>query len=137
MTPETKLEIIEDFTNFCKIKFKIQELPSITLIDDKSWVLKHHSFGQYSPQSDSLLVYSKDRNLADVLRTLAHELFHHKQNELNMLDSESGKTGSEIENQANAAAGIALREYGKKNKLIYESIKSKIIKKLLLENGKK
>jgi hypothetical protein len=32
---------------------------------------------------------------------------------------EAGKTGSPVENQANAVAGILLREFGKKNKKIY------------------
>ena len=69
----------------------------------------------------SLAVYCKNRNMADILRTIAHELVHHKQNELGMIKPGSGDTGSDIENQANSLAGIILREYGKMNRLIYES----------------
>jgi len=46
------------------------------------------------------------------LRSLAHEIIHSKQNEQGSLSLEDGNTGSEIENQANAVAGIIMRHYG-------------------------
>jgi hypothetical protein len=46
------------------------------------------------------------------------------QNEKNELYNEAGETGSEIENEANAKAGVLLRNYGKMNDLIYENKKS-------------
>jgi hypothetical protein len=60
--------------------------------------------------------------MADILRTLAHELVHRKQDEDGRLDITSGETGSEIENEANAQAGILLRNFGKTNKHIYEQL---------------
>jgi hypothetical protein len=60
--------------------------------------------------------------LADIFRTLCHELVHHKQNELGQLHSKAGETGSGIENQANAFAGMIMRDYGKTNDLIYEAL---------------
>ena len=59
--------------------------------------------------------------MADVLRTLAHELVHHKQNELGKLNNDSGKTGSDVENEANVKAGILMRDFGKEREEIYES----------------
>jgi len=47
----------------------------------------------------------------DVLRTLAHELVHHKQRELDMIQPGDGATGSRIENQANAVAGVLMRDF--------------------------
>jgi hypothetical protein len=35
----------------------------------------------------------------------------------------SGETGSNIENEANAKAGVLLRNYGKSNEQIYENKK--------------
>jgi Zn-dependent peptidase ImmA (M78 family) len=58
--------------------------------------------------------------MADILRTLAHELVHRKQHEDGRINYESGETGSEIENEANAQAGILLRNFGKLNKQIYQ-----------------
>jgi Zn-dependent peptidase ImmA (M78 family) len=58
--------------------------------------------------------------MADILRTLAHELVHRKQEEDGRLDINSGKTGSPIEDEANAMAGVLLRNFGKINNSIYE-----------------
>jgi Zn-dependent peptidase ImmA (M78 family) len=58
--------------------------------------------------------------MADLLRTLAHELVHRKQSEDGRIDYNSGKTGSEIENEANAMAGVLLRKFGKQNEEIYQ-----------------
>jgi hypothetical protein len=58
---------------------------------------------------------------ADICRTIAHELVHRKQDEMGFIKDRNtaGETGSPIENQANAVAGILLRDYGKINKEIY------------------
>jgi len=37
-----------------------------------------------------------------------------------MIHQESGETGTDIENEANAMAGILMREYGKLNPTIYD-----------------
>ncbi|MFN9955946.1 MAG: hypothetical protein ACK55I_22850, partial [bacterium] len=65
---------------------------------------------------------------ADILRTLGHELVHHRQNELGMLTMTSGETGSEIENEANVKAGIMMRDFGKTHEEIYESYGQKFNK---------
>jgi Zn-dependent peptidase ImmA (M78 family) len=49
------------------------------------------------------------------MRSVGHELVHHKQNlEGRLNDSvKDGEDGSEIENEANAVAGKLIRIYGK------------------------
>ena len=116
-----KAEILLDFINFCKDAIGIDALPKIQFINDNSWVKQHRTFGQYRNESRSLVVYIGNRNLADICRTLAHELTHHKQNEMNLLGPNSGETGSSVENEAHDVAGIVMREYGKIQPLIYES----------------
>ena len=113
-------ELIKDFIRHCKTELGIQSLPHIKLVNDGAWVLDRRSFGEYAPSENTATVYAGDRNTADVLRSLAHELTHHRQHELKMIRRDSGETGSEIENEANAMAGILLREYGKLNPAIYE-----------------
>jgi hypothetical protein len=81
------------------------------------------SFGSFNPNNDKIWVYVKNRNMADILRTLAHELVHRKQAEDGRIENKSGNTGSDIENEANAMAGILLRKFGKQNENIYESKK--------------
>jgi len=77
------------------------------------------SFGAYIPSKHHISVNPSNRNIVDVLRTLAHELVHDKQNEMGILQPDSGETGSEHENDANAIAGILMRDYGKQNPNIY------------------
>jgi hypothetical protein len=57
----------------------------------------------------------------DCLRSLGHEMVHHKQNEEGRITDDSGDTGSEIENEANSKAGIFLRDFGKKHNDIYDA----------------
>lgn len=122
MTPEQRHNIIKDFIRFCVNELEIDNLPQIKFTTDRSWATSRRSFGQYDANSSELIVYMGNRNLADLLRTLAHELVHHRQNELgHITNSTAGKTGSPIENQANSLAGILLRNYGQVNDLIYEA----------------
>lgn len=121
MELKQKAQIIVDFIDFCKESIGIKQLPKIKFIKDRSWVVKNRTFGQYENNTRSLIVYIGNRNLADICRTLAHELTHHKQNELGLLDVNSGQTGSPIENEAHEIAGIIMREYGKVQPLIYEN----------------
>lgn len=117
---QNKLSILKDFIAFCKAELNIQTLPKISLIKDKSFVEQFRSFGEYNPQTNAIKVVILNRNLADVCRSLAHELCHHRQNELGMLYNDAGDTGTDIENDANAMAGIIMRDYGKKNVAVYD-----------------
>jgi Zn-dependent peptidase ImmA (M78 family) len=121
MTPKEKIAIIKDFVEFCENEINIEQLPKIKFILDNKWAKNLHSFGRYRNEKRDVTVYMGKRNLADTLRTLAHELVHHRQNELGKLDMNSGDTGSNIENEANVMAGILMRKFGKTHDMIYES----------------
>jgi Zn-dependent peptidase ImmA (M78 family) len=54
-----------------------------------------------------------NRHPNDILRTIAHELVHYKQDTEHRLEPDSGTTGSPEENQANAVAGIVMRHFNK------------------------
>jgi Zn-dependent peptidase ImmA (M78 family) len=131
MTTQERINLIEDFIDFASYHLKIDKLPKMTFIGDKSWVLARHSFGEYTNETNSIVMYIANRNLADVLRTLGHELTHHRQNELGLLYTQSGETGSPVEDEANVVAGILMREFGKKHELIYEGIKLNVLKQLI------
>jgi hypothetical protein len=50
----------------------------------------------------------------DVLRTVAHELTHKRQHEReNVIGTDAGETGSQYENEANARAGVLMRDYAR------------------------
>ena len=117
---KNKLNILKEFIRFCKQELNIQTLPKISLIKDKSFVQQNRSFSAYNPGDNSVVVFYPGRNLADVCRSLAHELTHHRQNELDLIYDEAGETGSEVENDANAMAGIIMRDFGKMNVGVYD-----------------
>lgn len=112
--------IIADFIDFASKALDLQKVPKITFSDDEELAKNMHSLGSYNPKSDELLVVKGPRLMADILRTLAHELVHRKQDEMAPLKPEDGKTGSEVENEANAAAGVLLRQFGKYRPEIFE-----------------
>lgn len=115
---EDKIFIIGDFVNYAIQELAIQQIPKIYLVTDNTFARENRSFGSYQPQSGEIRVYVANRNMADILRTVAHELVHHRQNELGM--EMDGSTGTPVENEANSIAGVLLRNYGQDNELIYE-----------------
>ena len=112
---------IKRFIKFAINELGIQKPPTgITLSKDNNKAKENHTFGTFDPNNDKIWLYVKNRNMADLLRTLAHELVHRKQAEDGRIDMNSGETGSEIENEANAQAGVLLRKFGKQNEEIYQ-----------------
>jgi hypothetical protein len=114
-------KLLKQFIGFAIKELGIQKPPtSLTLSRDNNMAKSMHSFGSFNPNNDKIWLYVKNRNMADLLRTLAHELVHRKQAEDGRIDMNSGNTGSEIENEANAQAGVLLRKFGKQNEEIYQ-----------------
>lgn len=111
---------INDFKSYAAQELGLQAVPNINIVDDRAAALENTSFGSYSPGAKNINVNVAGRHVADVLRTLAHELVHHKQNEDGRLTHNAGETGSDFENEANSKAGVLMRNYGKKNPGIYE-----------------
>jgi len=119
--PQDKTDnIIADFIDFAAQALNLEKVPKITFSDDEELAKNMHSLGAYNPKNDELLVVKGPRLTADILRTLAHELVHRKQDELGPLGKEDGKTGSPVENEANAAAGVLLRQFGQYRPEIFE-----------------
>jgi cytidyltransferase-like protein len=121
---ESQTATIGEFIKYAVKNLAIQNPPSsLKFSYDNNKAKEKRSFGYFDPNDNKIWVYVKNRNMADILRTLAHELVHRRQAELGMLDNMSGETGSNIENEANAKAGVLLRNYGKSNEQIYENKK--------------
>lgn len=118
---ETKQQSIQHFVEFATKRLKLKETPKISLIGGREFAEVKTSLGGFDPVSKEIYVATEGRLTADILRTLAHEMVHRKQDELGLVRNpmKDGKDGSPIENQAHAVAGILMREYGRINKQIY------------------
>ena len=100
---------VHEFIKFAKKALQLKEKVSVKLLEKRH---ENMTAACYDPNTNEISIYTKGRAYADVCRSVAHELVHQKQNELGMLEVESGQTGSDIENEANACAGIIMRNFG-------------------------
>lgn len=103
---------LEEFAEYCYDVLEINNKPIIKVITDDTYTSQYNSFGGYSPSENIIYLSVYKRNLADIMRSLCHEIVHSKQNEISVLSQEDGTTGSDIENQANSISGIIMRYYG-------------------------
>ena len=106
----TLIDALRDFLPIAVKHLKIKELPKIKLLGD---VETDHmpSFGKFSNDDRTVHLGIKNRHPNDILRTLAHEMVHYAQGEHGELEADSWQTGSPEEDQANAEAGVIMREF--------------------------
>jgi hypothetical protein len=121
---ESKKNSINDFVEYATKRLKLKERPKVTLISGNQYSESQSSLGGYSPETKEIYVQIENRLGADILRTIAHEMVHRKQDEMGLIGNpmEAGKDGSPVENQAHAVAGILMREYGRRNRQIYTEV---------------
>ena len=106
--------MMDGFVKYVSDDLGIKNIPSIRFKDVND---DFASFGGYNPSDKSIVIDTKNRHPMDIFRTLAHELVHAKQDEDGRIKdvSKEGETGSEVENEANAKAGIHMRNFGRAN----------------------
>jgi putative chitinase len=112
------VEIIKDFLDFSAARLGLKKLPKITLITNTDHAVRRKSFGGYG--SGEIEIMIANRHIMDVMRTLAHELVHYKQDMAGVLTPDSGRDGSEHENEANARAAVIMRLWAKMNPELFD-----------------
>ena len=106
--------ILHEFVRFAAKDLELKSLPEFDFMFDTKRSVEHKSFGGYAPGAEHITITVKNRHINDVLRTLAHEMVHYKQDLNNELeDDDAGATGSPQENEANARAAVIMRNWGK------------------------
>lgn len=103
------MRLAKDFIKFLVKELDLKSLPASIKFADGDYAAQHLTFGTYNPKTDEIVIVKANRHPVDVLRTLAHELVHHKQREAG--EELNGEDGSNTENEANALAGKFMREY--------------------------
>lgn len=116
---------VNDFMNHAKEHLGVDQLPNVELINNKKMAQENTSFGGYYPGEKVIRVNIAGRHPADILRTLAHEMVHYRQDINGDLENVemAGETGSTFENEANSEAGVMIRNYGRTKPSIYENYK--------------
>jgi len=103
------MKLAKEFVKFTVKELGLKSLPKSIKFEGDGYSTQHLTFGTYNPSTDEIVVVKGQRHPIDVLRTLAHELVHHKQRE----DGQelNGEDGSNTENEANAKAGELMRKF--------------------------
>ena len=112
--------MLNKFAAYCAERLGIENAPKIQLKKDPAWSERNSTFGQYNTETDTLTLSIANRHPVDIMRTLAHELVHRKQDEIETLPDNSGETGSRWENQANAEAGKIMRDWGAEHPELFD-----------------
>jgi murein DD-endopeptidase MepM/ murein hydrolase activator NlpD len=111
--------IIKAFVKFTSQKLGLTEPPKIKLQRNPELASQRRSFGGYTP-GQGIEINIGNRHIMDVLRTLAHEMVHYKQDINGELKPDSGRDGSDEENEANAKAAVVMRLWAKMNPELFQ-----------------
>ena len=116
---DDKKEKLNSFVKFVKEQLELKTVPTISIQNHRNG-LKTTANYDYTKENKVVKVCMKNRALVDVMRSIAHELVHHKQFEQGRLKVQPPDIGGEIEDEANAKAGQFIKMFSKKDPNIYE-----------------
>ena len=147
-TDELK-EKIKEFYKYASKKLKIKEVPEVLFREDeKNAEDLFGKTGYYEPEQKKIVIYVTARHAKDVMRSFAHELVHHAQNEQGKFKKSMNKAVTELgyaqknkdlrklEMDAFRRGNIIFRDYTDKVKMgepINESENKNMNNKLLVE----
>lgn len=120
---DDQLDLIQAFRDFLPLamdELNLSKLPKIKLekeVEDP----EQPTFGRFENDSQVIYIGIANRHILDILRTLAHELVHYRQFINGEMDDHSGDTGSPIENEAHAVAGVIMRHFNKNHPEYFKS----------------
>jgi len=121
MTPQ-KTDLIKSFISFVINRIGLNEPVNIFLHKGRDEYIM--TTASYAPSENTNHVRVEGRALVDILRSIAHELTHNRQREVGSfrLDEPVQNIGGWIEDEANAKAGILIKDFALNlgNEEIYE-----------------
>ncbi|NIP30161.1 MAG: hypothetical protein GTO02_08430 [Candidatus Dadabacteria bacterium] len=120
LSPEIVNEsVVDDFISFGKELLSLDDNFRVNLTDNGDDI---ETLANYDMESGEINVLTKDRAVPDIIRSIAHEMVHHKQNNRGDLRGtpEEGEDGSPWEDEANAKAGEIVRIFGRQYPEIYD-----------------
>ena len=115
-------ELVKEFMKHVTKELRLDSLPKITFSNDSQEAVEHGSWGGYRTGDKSIRIVIAKRHPADIFRTLAHELVHYKQDLTGRLNPGDGKTGSDVENEANSRAAIIMRNFAEAKPSLFEHL---------------
>jgi hypothetical protein len=120
LPPPERNPLVKKFVEWCSRELKLQSIPDVEYSYDTAEAQSGHHTGRHVEGSNEIWVYVKDRNLVDILRTIAHELRHVQQGEQGKIKPGSSYPFSPIEQDADRWAGGIIKIFGKQHPEIYQ-----------------
>ena len=120
--PDQLKKILHRFYRSCVSKLELKDPPRLRLETTPDWSRENGSFGQYEPETNTLILATYGRHVLDILRTMAHEMTHRHQDEKSPLPADAGETGSPWEDQANAMAGRIMRDWAEEQPEMFDGV---------------
>jgi hypothetical protein len=116
---DDKKDKLTAFVKFVKDQLGLKTVPTISIKGNRDG-LKTTANYDYTKENKIIKVYGKNRALVDIMRSVAHEMVHHKQFEDGRLEQRPPDIGGEIEDEANAKAGQYIKLFAKEDPTIFE-----------------
>lgn len=111
--------LTEKFLTFVAENLQLQEYPTIKVLAKRQGGM---TYGAFNPADNSIMVLGKSRGLADIFRTVAHELTHYKQKVEGRIPSDLKGRDLKLEAEANTKAGDLIYMFGLQNPQVYELV---------------
>jgi Zn-dependent peptidase ImmA (M78 family) len=118
LTDEQKIRL-NNFVKFSKEFLGLKNTPKIVIQNGRKDLKTTANYDYTSPEK-VIKINGKNRMLVDVMRSIAHELVHHRQFEQGKLSVRPPDIGGEIEDEANAVAGQIIKLFAKEDQTIYD-----------------
>lgn len=111
--------IIDDFIDFGKKELLLGDDFLVNLTNNSDGI---ETLANYDMSDNKINVITKNRAVPDIIRSIAHEMVHHKQKTRGDLRGipEEGEDGSPWEDEANSKSGELVRKFGRDNPSIYD-----------------
>jgi hypothetical protein len=116
---DDKKDKLNRFVKFVKDQLELDTVPVISIQNHRENIKTTANY-DYTKDEKIIKVCSKGRALVDVMRSIAHEMVHHKQFEQGRLKVQPPDIGGEIEDEANAKAGQYIKMFSKEDQTIYD-----------------
>lgn len=120
---QEKSKLMGEFCLFCAENLPIEGNFSIYVVAERE-PYQITTTAVYAMENKTCYIYAKNRALADVLRSIAHEMTHMMQDQMGLIRGPIRDAGGFHEDQANAKAGEFIKLFAKsqdRRKAIYES----------------
>ena len=122
-----QMKLAGEFILFCADSLPIEGEFDVHLVNSR----EPHGItttALYEVGNNCCKVYCKNRALADVLRSVAHEMTHMMQDQIGILNGPIRDAGGFHEDQANSKAGELIKVFAKSKpnrRMIYENLKKR------------